>query len=889
MSDHQISSSNKLRLCLRCGFPETSENIDFDDMEICKACRSSEQKMHINWKLREQRLREILDRFRQKVPFGYDCMIPISGGKDSAFQLYLLTKVYDMKPLAVTFSHNWYSKAGRYNLRNILDRTGVDHIEFTPHRDLVNQLARESLFQIGDACWHCHMGVESFPMHMAVALRIPLLIYGESVAEHSGKATYLDNPDFSVDYFLQYSAKVQADEMIAAGVAKKDLQFFESPSVDAIKEAGIVRIHLGDFIFWDAERQTEFVRDYLGWREDLVEGTFKRYKSVECIMPGVHDYAKFLKRGFGRGTDFAVQDVRSGILTREQGFELHKKHDPVRPKILDYYLDISGLTEAEFENILVGKRTAVAKEKLGSPKEIQINHDYPINESVSEAIANIGKHAEEKRQLQALQTERIFPSYGNSEKRIEILKKKYSTKNIIEYGLIKDPHCLSATQALHEIKNGRLSAYELAKATLAQVERLEPDVKAWVCIDPEYALLQAAMIDEMLAKNVAMGSLAGVSVGVKDVFNTADFPTHMGSQFWQNFHAGNDARVVFQVRLNGGVIPGKTVTAEFSIHEPGPTRNPYDLDRNPGTSSSGSAVAVACRMAPVALSTQTAGSTIRPASYCGIYGMKPSFGIIPRTGVLKTTDVLDHVSYMGLSIADLRLMLDTLRVRGDNYPYIQRFLENDEYTKPQNQPLKIGFCKTPVWNEAAHYTQELVTGFAHTLEKSGLIVDEIELPELFQEGHEIHSTLYDKYVSYYFMEEYKSGLMSDTVKAMVEQGQQTSLDEFRSMLSKQASLENELDSILSDYDVLLSYSTAEIAPKGGVMSEKKDPTLLWTLARVPTINIPIGKGPLGLPLGVQVLSRRYRDLFLLDFCKDLQLSGLIPEIAPMPDWAKTIT
>jgi hypothetical protein len=208
--------------------PETNEGMAFDELGICKACRSSEQKMHIDWEERQHKLRKLLDQYRARDN-GYDCIVPISGGKDSAFQLHVLTRIYGMKPLAVTFSHNWYTETGRYNLQNILDRTNVDHIMFSPNRDLVNRLARQSAFKIGDACWHCHMGIEAFPLQVAVKWRIPLLIFGESPAEHSGRATYLDNPEFAHDFFLQHSAKVRPDQMVCDSISSRDVFSVSTP------------------------------------------------------------------------------------------------------------------------------------------------------------------------------------------------------------------------------------------------------------------------------------------------------------------------------------------------------------------------------------------------------------------------------------------------------------------------------------------------------------------------------------------------------------------------------------------------------------------------------------------------------------------------------------
>jgi N-acetyl sugar amidotransferase len=336
--------------------PASNEGMQFDEMGICQACQSSEQKIRINWVERELELKKILDQYKS-LNNDYDCIIPISGGKDSTFQLHVLTKVYGMRALAVTFSHTWFSETGRYNLQNCLEKFDVDHIMFSPGRALVNRLARQSLYKIGDACWHCHSGVGAFPMQIAVRYKIPLMIWGESIAETSGRATHR-NPvrKFDRDYFTKVSAKRYPEEMVCDDINLRELAGFRLPSVEEIEKVGVVGIHLGDFIFWDDERQMEFVRDVYDWREDKVEGTYKNYKSVECKMAGVHDYTKFLKRGFGRGTDHASVDVRAGLLTREEAFELAKKNDTERPPALDWYLQITGFSESEFNAVMAQHR-----------------------------------------------------------------------------------------------------------------------------------------------------------------------------------------------------------------------------------------------------------------------------------------------------------------------------------------------------------------------------------------------------------------------------------------------------------------------------------------------------------------------------------------------------
>ncbi len=344
-----------VRYCARCCFPETVEGIEFDEMGICRSCQSSEQKIHINWKEKEKELGEIIKHAKEKSGDNYDCVIPISGGKDSTFQLYVLTQIYGMNPLAVTFNHNWLSKTGFYNLMNCLEEFDVDHIMYTPKRSTISRLAKKSIEEIGDSCWHCHAGIGAFPLHIAQKFRIPLLIWGESIADSSGKATYEDSKfKFDRDYFTKVSAKVRPEQMTCgnSSLSMKELHMFEPPTADELEEAGVWGMHLGDYIFWDDERQTEFVKKHFGWREVEMEGTYKRYKGVECIMQGVHDFMCYLKRGYARTTWQASLDVRNGLMTRQEAFELIKKHDKEVPEALDYFLEIADMEESEFYDMI---------------------------------------------------------------------------------------------------------------------------------------------------------------------------------------------------------------------------------------------------------------------------------------------------------------------------------------------------------------------------------------------------------------------------------------------------------------------------------------------------------------------------------------------------------
>jgi N-acetyl sugar amidotransferase len=342
--------------------PESNEGMQFDEMGICLACQSAEQKIHINWVEREKQLRKIFEDAKKKSGDNYDCIIGISGGKDSTFQLHILTQVYGLNPLAVTFDHTWYNQTGRDNLQNSIEKFNVDHLRFTPRKDLVSKLAKKSLSTIGDCCWHCHAGVGAFVLQTAIRYNIPLIAWGESASHSSGRSTHYEPVKYDRDYFTKHSAKVEAIKMTGDGITMKQMNPYVFPSKEECDKAAIIGVYLSDHIFWDDERQTEFVRDVYGWKEQDVEGTYKKYKSNGCDMVGVHDYSKAIKRGFGRATDHASQDVRAGLLTRDEAFKLIKKFDFKKPKkALENYLKLTGYTEKEFYDILKSQREGKSK------------------------------------------------------------------------------------------------------------------------------------------------------------------------------------------------------------------------------------------------------------------------------------------------------------------------------------------------------------------------------------------------------------------------------------------------------------------------------------------------------------------------------------------------
>ena len=348
---------NKLKYCTRCCQPETMEGIKFDELGICTSCRSSEEKMDINWKNKEIELKNIVDSYRTKDY--YDCLLPFSGGKDSTFQAHILKKKYKLNPLVVTHGNNWLSLTGRYNLENSLRKFNFDHLFFLPNRNLINKVAKKSSKVIGDACWHCHIGIQTFPMQTAVKWKIPCMIYGESIAERDGRGSYKKTIQKEKKYYygLNISAKISANKFSDKNIKKSDLQIWRYPNFKDMKKQNINYLHLGDFIFWDEQKQTEFIIDNYNWKiNKRVENTYKGFKSNECIMAGVHDYFNFIKRGVGRSTLHASDDLRRGLITREEAINLIQKYDPQRPHALDYYLKITKSKENNIEKSILNSR-----------------------------------------------------------------------------------------------------------------------------------------------------------------------------------------------------------------------------------------------------------------------------------------------------------------------------------------------------------------------------------------------------------------------------------------------------------------------------------------------------------------------------------------------------
>lgn len=445
---------------------------------------------------------------------------------------------------------------------------------------------------------------------------------------------------------------------------------------------------------------------------------------------------------------------------------------------------------------------------------------------------------------------------------------------------------LSIGDILRKIESKEINPLEIAGQCIERIEEYNDKFKVWVCYDKNILFGQAKKTSERLDSGNKSRPLEGIPVGIKDIFNTFDFPTQMGSPIWKDFTSGNDSRVVYYLKQSGAIIPGKTDTAEFAVHEIGNCLNPHDVTRTPGTSSSGSAVSVALGMVPAALGTQTAGSIVRPASFCGVYGCKPSFGLIPRTGMLKTTDSLDTIGYFTSMYEDLQRVFDIVRVHGSNYPISNDAL-NDEsrQKKSPDRKWKVAFVKTHTWEYAFDYAKKSILDFVKKLAIAGDIeIQEVEFPKQINSSHEVHQRIYDKTLSYYFQEEFKKPEnVSAIMNEIIRRGNKISVKEYHEALKEQEIITNSIDDFFDNYDIIISLSTAGEAPLREE-TERPDPSLIYTLTHLPVVSSPVFTSPGGLPFGIQFAARKYNDLLLFSFTDYLRSSGIIPAgVHPLPN------
>lgn len=430
---------------------------------------------------------------------------------------------------------------------------------------------------------------------------------------------------------------------------------------------------------------------------------------------------------------------------------------------------------------------------------------------------------------------------------------------------------------LQGYRDGSLTPLDVAQHCISAYRAQEPRFHAWEYFDEDLLLRAAQTCTDRLRSGNPPRALEGIPFAVKDIFNTAEFPTQMGSSLWKGFTPGNDARVLHDIKRQGGIVPGKTVTAEFAVHSLGKTINPHAGDRTPGTSSSGSAVAVATGMVPVALGTQTAGSIIRPASFCGIWGCKPSFGLIPRTGMLKTTDSLDSVGFFVNHADDLAPVFDAVRVHGRNFPISDSALgDAARQAAPTTRPWRVSIVRPHVWSHVPAYgCKDFDALCARMAANPRFDVREAVLPAQMERSHHVHETIYNKALAYYFQEEYKRAeLISPVMNRLISAGQLLTPAQYQQALDEQVSMSRQMDAFFDHTDVIMTLSTAGEAPPRE-QEEAPDPALMWTLTHLAAVSAPVFASPHGLPYGLQLVARRYNDPLLFRFIAEASAHGLL--------------
>ncbi|MBX6317694.1 amidase [Pigmentiphaga sp.] len=417
-----------------------------------------------------------------------------------------------------------------------------------------------------------------------------------------------------------------------------------------------------------------------------------------------------------------------------------------------------------------------------------------------------------------------------------------------------DAYRLTATEARRLIESGRLDARTLIESCLERIESREGQTRALVDFHPTSA--------RRAASQAGLGRLGGIPFGVKDVLDTAELPSQYASPIWKNHQPRADAAAVAWARSEGGIPLAKTVTTEFAVRKPGPTTNPHNPAHTPGGSSSGSAAAVADFYFPLAIGTQTAGSTIRPAAYCGIVGYKPTFGLIPRAGMKLMSESLDTIGVMARSVADCALFAGALA---------QRDLGDPE-KKVERLP-RIGICRSPAWNEALPETVELFAQLQELLAQHGARPLPFELPAEFEALHRTH------HITVQFRESAMSlgwewlarrEDISDDLRQLLEQGLAASEAELNAAYAGQAQCRHMFDACLGELDFLLTPSAPGQAPRGLSDTGSSVFNRIWTSLHVPCITVPAGTGPDGLPLGIQLVGRRGHDAQLLGWARWLQ-------------------
>jgi Asp-tRNA(Asn)/Glu-tRNA(Gln) amidotransferase A subunit family amidase len=425
------------------------------------------------------------------------------------------------------------------------------------------------------------------------------------------------------------------------------------------------------------------------------------------------------------------------------------------------------------------------------------------------------------------------------------------------------PFQLTATQAAALIRDRKLSTEELARSCLARIDSRDPAVRAWLHIDRDLVIRNARELDKLAPVNVAPKTpLHGLPWGVKDIIDTRDMPTTHNSPIYPDVSTNRDAACIAVIRASGGVILGKTDTVEFaSGGRKALSRNPYNGAHTPGGSSSGSGAAVGDFHVPFAFGTQTGGSHIRPAAFNGIYGIKPTWGIVSREGVRMSSMTLDTVGWYARCVDDLVMVAESFRL-----PKLSKPIP----TGPKG--LRVGLCRSPAWHAVEPAGEASLMLAAKRLQDAGAIVEEYELPAPFKDLHEAHADIVQTEGGWSFLPEYLTSyaILAPDLRGKVENVRGVTPEKLLASYALADSCRPVFDRLFgSSLDVILTPSAPGEAPEGLHTTGNAIFQSMWTLLHVPCVAIPVGRGPRNLPVGIQIVGPRMSDMQLLDVARSL--------------------
>ncbi len=424
---------------------------------------------------------------------------------------------------------------------------------------------------------------------------------------------------------------------------------------------------------------------------------------------------------------------------------------------------------------------------------------------------------------------------------------------------------LSALELSNLLFKGDIKAEDLAKSYLKRIEKFDNDVKAWAFFDPNFILKQATECDNLKIIGRPLGPLHGLPIAIKDIFGTDEMPTECGTVLRKKKYSKGDSTVVSLLKSSGAYVMGKTVTTEFAYFDPGKTTNPHDYSRTPGGSSSGSAAAVASFMTPVALGSQTNGSIIRPASYCGVIGYKPSYGLISRNGVLRQSFLLDHVGIFSRTVDDLAFISQEIIKRDtedrSTVPFASGNFLNIAKEDPPFDPRFI-FFKTDMWK---NLDKETIKIFEKFVKEQGSNVEIHDTPSYFKDIMKYHKIIHETDMAYAFSDYYKNfknKLGKELVKA-IERGQNYKSRDYIEAVENRDYFYKIFSEVFNDYHAILTPAASGVAPKGLKSTGSPEFSTIWTFLGMPSISLPLLSGSNNLPLGVQVVGEKFDDARLM--------------------------